>query len=952
MELKKTFQVILVEDNPGDSALFQSYLNKISITTCDLLTAETFSDAIKYLSEKSFDIIFTKLNLPDSKGLATLNNLLHLKHACPIVVITADDEHDTGLKALQLGAEDYLSKAELNSFNLEKSIIYSIERNKLSRQLFDSESRFRRMFEYSSIGIFRSTSGGSLIEVNKAYAKIFGYRDPKEVLDKVTDIGQQLYKNPTIRNEIMNDFKTQKTEFKQIEVDFYKKDGSVFNGLLNMRRSDETTSDDFVVEGYVQDITDKKIADQKIIESLQFLKDVMDNIPSPVFTKDINLKFTGCNKEFERYFGYKETDILGKRILEIKSDEFSEHSHHMDMELLETKKKQVFERQVDYPNGEKHDVIFHKNVIMGQSGDVIGIIGLIQDITDKKQALEQLREELWLNEAMTELSKQLLKPGISIPEISTLILEFAKKLTKSEHGYAGTIDQENDDLLLHTFTEMVKDDCNIKNQKPRFPKLADGYPQLWGNALNTLQAFYTNSPQSHQKSGGTPKGHIPLNNFLSVPAIVNRKLVGQIALANSAKQFDDDDLEYVKKLTNLFSLAIEKQNSVEEIICAREKAELSDKLKSAFLANMSHEIRTPLNAIVGFAQMLGEEGIGEEETREFKGVIIKNTDILLRLISDIIEMAMIEAGELKIHPENRPVVETLNQIYQIWKMNDEACENEGKIKFKLDITNKEEAKKIFKIDALRFSQIIDNLLLNAFRFTSEGEITIGNHYIDNQYVIIFVKDTGVGISKEDQMTIFDRFRQVDELKVRPFSGTGLGLAITKKLVEHLSGEIWVESELGAGSTFYMKFPLHAGKVSKQTTITKGDNSPTQANKQKNIEGNKILIVEDNDASFDFLEIVLRRKGAKVKRAINGKEAVEKAGKEDFDIVLMDLQLPEMSGFDAIKNIRLTKNTVPIIVQTAFSEQNEREKAFDAGCNHYLVKPITKNKLEDAVLKFC
>ncbi len=950
--LKKTFKILLVEDNPGDIALFQTYLNEIHNTIDELSIAETFSDAVKFLSEKSFDIVFTKLNLPDSKGLVTLKNILNQQLACPIVVIIAADERDTGLKAIQLGAGDYLSKAELNSFNLEKSIIYSIERKKLTEQLFESESRFRRIFEYPSIGIYRSTSSGSLIEVNKAFATLFGYRDPKEVLDKVTDIDQHLYKNPATRNEIMNDFKTQKTEFKLIEVDFYKKDGSIFNGLVNMRRSDETTSDDFVVEGYVQDITEKKNTDQKIIESLQFHKDVMNNIPSPVFTKDINLKYTGCNKEFEKYIGYKEADILGKTILDIKSNELSKHSHRMDMELLKTKKKQVFEHQVDYPDGEKHDVIFHKNVIMGQGGDVIRIIGLIQDITDKKQALEQLREELSLNEAMTELSKQLLKPGISISEISTLILEFAKKLTKSEHGYAGTIDQGNDDLLLHTFTEMIKDDCNIKNQKPRFPKFGEEYPKLWGHSLNTLKAFYTNSPQSHEKSGGSINGHIPLNNFLSVPAIVNGKLVGQIALANSAKQFDDDDLEDVKKLTNLFSLAIEKQNSVEEIINARENAELSDKLKSAFLANMSHEIRTPLNAIVGFAQMLGEEGIGHEETQEFKGVIIKNTDILLKLISDIIEMAMIEAGELKIHPENRPVVDTLNQIFQIWQMNDEASENVRNINFKLDITNQEESKKIFKIDALRFSQIIDNLLMNAFRFTREGDITIGNYYIDNQYVIIYVKDMGVGISKEDQLTIFDRFRQVDELKVRPFSGTGLGLAITKKLVEHLSGEIWVESDLGIGSTFYMKFPLVAGKVSEQTTITKGGDSPTPPNKQKNIEGKKLLIVEDNDASFDFLEIVLRRKGAEVKRAINGKEAVEKTENEDFYIVLMDLQLPEMSGFDAIKNIRLTKNAVPIIVQTAFSEQNEREKAFDAGCDHYLVKPITKNKLEEAVLKFC
>jgi len=229
MMLKKIYNILLVEDNPGDSKLFQAYLGEILDTICNLTLAETISQAIKHISENSFDIIFTDLNLPDSSGLHTLKTLLQEKPDCPIVVITGLDDRDTGLKAIQLGAEDYISKSELNSFNLEKSIVYSIERIKLTKQLFDSESRYRRMFEYSSIGIYRSTSTGRLIEVNEAFANIFGYREPKEVLSNVADIAQHLYKIPTVRHEIMNDFRNLKTKFKQIEVEFYKKDGSMIS---------------------------------------------------------------------------------------------------------------------------------------------------------------------------------------------------------------------------------------------------------------------------------------------------------------------------------------------------------------------------------------------------------------------------------------------------------------------------------------------------------------------------------------------------------------------------------------------------------------------------------------------------------------------------------------------------------------------------------------------------
>ncbi len=716
-----------------------------------------------------------------------------------------------------------------------------------------------------------------------------------------------------------------------------------------MRRTDEKGSEEFVVEGYVQDVTSEKKANEQVKQSLLFLKELMDNIPSPVFSKDKNLRYTGCNIEFEKYIDRKENELLGKTLLDIKKDEHTLFLHQKDQELLEKGTRQVFEHTIPFANGNERNVMYYKNVITDQDGNIDGIIGLMLDITDKKNTMEQLREELTINEAMTDLSSQLLKPGISIREISHLILDYTKAFTNSEHGYAGTIDPENGDLVLHTFTQMIAEGCEVEDKKFRFPKVNGKYPRLWGHALNTLQPFYTNNPDGHEMSEGTPKGHIKLTNFLSVPVIMHNKLVGQVALANAEKPYNKEDLEHVIRLSNLYSLAIEKVSSMDELVKAKDKAEQSDKLKSAFLANMSHEIRTPLNAIVGFSQMLGEEGVGLEETREFKTVIIKNTDLLLRLISDIIEMAMIEAGELKIHSEPRPIHDTISQIYDGWKYKDEVVNSTGKINFNFSVPA-EDNQKYFHIDNLRFNQIMNNLLMNAFRFTTTGEITIGYAFPDTEHVEIFVRDTGMGISKEHLLTIFDRFRQVDELRVRPFSGTGLGLAITRKLTEHLKGNVRVESTIGKGSTFYISLPItEASEKEPKPQFAK----PVEVHTTEGtIEGKKLLIVEDNDSGFEFLEILLRKKGAKIKRAITGKEAVEMHKQNNIDIILMDLQLPEMSGFDAIKKIRETSHSIPIIVQTAFSEQVEREKAFDAGCDAYLVKPITRSKLEATLLKYC
>lgn len=944
-------EILLIEDNPGDRRLLRSYLEDIPDYEFKFYFAESLMDGLELMKKYNISIIFTDLNLPDSQQLETLDRIISQKPDCPVVVTTGFNNRELGIEAVKNGADDYLFKSEINSHLLEKTIAYSIERKRLSGQLIECESRFRRMFKYSSIGIFRTSASGKIIEVNRAFAGIFGYESPTEVKDVVKNISAQLFVNPSERKKLINSFKDTKIRYKQTEIDFYKKDGSTFTGLLHMRRSDELLDGEFVLEGYIQDITHEKQTSKQIRNYLKYLRNLMDNIPSPVYSLDTNLKFTGCNKEFESYIGLKEEEILGKSITELRNSEEAELLHSKDLKLLSTKKRQVFEHSHKLTNNQDRVMMHYKNVITGHDGQVNGIIGLMMDITEKKDALALLKEELSLNEAMASLSSQLIKPGISIGEISDLILGFCKSTTEAGQGYAATLNPDTGDLVLNSHTEMFRSDAYDSNNNNVIPRGEGGqYPGLCGHSLNSLKAFYTNTPGKHESFSEMPAETIPLKNFLSVPVEINNRLAGQIVLANAPTPFNNKDLENVVKLSNLFSIAIEKVQSIEELVKSKEKAELSDKLKSAFLANMSHEIRTPLNAIVGFAQMLGEEGVGMEETREFKQVIIKNTDLLLRLINDIIEMAMIEAGELKIHPENRYVRDTMLQIFQSWRNRDEVTGTEDRIKFRLD-EPEEDAGRTFDIDFMRFSQIMDNLIMNAFRFTASGEIILGYRYIDDNRVKIFVKDSGIGISKEHQRTIFERFRQVDELRVRPFSGTGLGLAITKKLTEHLSGSIEVDSKPGEGSIFTTTLPLAGVDHRHNEQIGRTDAGDT-ITERGSIKGKNLLIVEDNDSSYEFLEILLRKKGAKTCRAISGREAVEKHVQEHPDVILMDLQLPEMSGFDAIVNIREKDNKVPIIVQTAFSEQSEREKAFDAGCDAYLVKPITKRKLEDVLEKFC
>jgi CheY-like chemotaxis protein len=293
----------------------------------------------------------------------------------------------------------------------------------------------------------------------------------------------------------------------------------------------------------------------------------------------------------------------------------------------------------------------------------------------------------------------------------------------------------------------------------------------------------------------------------------------------------------------------------------------------------------------------------------------------------------------------------MDNIFITWTSRDEYVEAADKIKFLLE-KPQSDANPEMLTDPIRFNQIFDNLLMNAFRFTQKGKITLGYHFPKNDTVEFYVRDTGIGIGPEFMKTIFERFRQEDELKVRNFSGTGLGLAITKKFTEHLSGSIRIESKLGEGSSFYLTFPLLVKKTRGTAPQIIKENIPREhVDEESKLKSKSILIVEDNDANYEFLEVLLHKKGAVVQRAVDGKVAIELALKRNFDIVLMDLQLPRLSGFDAIKGIREINRDLPIIVQTAFSHSDERRKAFEAGCDAYLIKPLTSKKLLSTILKF-
>lgn len=367
-----------------------------------------------------------------------------------------------------------------------------------------------------------------------------------------------------------------------------------------------------------------------------------------------------------------------------------------------------------------------------------------------------------------------------------------------------------------------------------------------------------------------------------------------------------------------------------------QKAREADMLKSAFLANMSHEIRTPLNAIVGFSSIIAETDLPDER-KIYLDIINKNSEMLLRLITDILDFSKIESGKLEYQIELASLKNICNESYIAQSLKTQAGVNLFYFPDKLpDI--------ILYTDAKRITQVISNLLSNAIKFTPAGSITLSYEKIENE-VCIWVKDTGIGIASEKQNDIFNRFVKVNEFE----QGTGLGLAICKNIVQSLNGTIGLDSEPGKGSTFWFKLPIKPSDEKQIPYDNKISRTPSATQKAEQ-KRHTILIAEDVEENFYLLEVIFKKQYNLI-HANNGVEAVELYNKHLPDIILMDIKMPLMNGFEAGCEIRKKSSTVPIIALTAFAFEKDRQMAKECKFNDYLTKPINITLLKEIINRY-
>lgn len=384
---------------------------------------------------------------------------------------------------------------------------------------------------------------------------------------------------------------------------------------------------------------------------------------------------------------------------------------------------------------------------------------------------------------------------------------------------------------------------------------------------------------------------------------------------------------------------ITDQKIVEEaLIAAREKAMESDQLKSAFLANISHEIRTPMNGIIGFAELLKDDNLSLDSRIQYVNVITKSSEQLLHIIDDIIDISKIEANQLKINLTKVKITDLLSNLLLFYQ-NERSHLGKSEIEIIAEVSAPLK-EVVISTDESRLRQILMNLISNALKFTEKGFIKFGFNLRQGNLVEFYVSDTGIGIPPQRQSQIFKRFRQLDDSFTRKFGGTGLGLAICEGLVKLLGGRMWVISEANNGSSFY--FTISSGKENYKPVLVRSD---TATGGEYNWTGKTILVVEDDEINQEFLMAVLAPTNAEILCASTGEEAVSISTKNaNINIVLMDIRLPQMNGYEAFEKIREKYPSLPVIAQTAFAMTEDATRCLELGFSDYISKPINRKNL--------
>ncbi len=833
----------------------------------------------------------------------------------------------------------------------------------------ESEIKFKAVFEGSPNAIFLinpenyeiidvNQTAGNLLKYSKeeligqAYTKLHdpaSVSGPEKKLAHLIELNKKSHSNTTETRLIDSNNKIIPVEMGAEIININQKSviQVVFQDISQQLQSKK------IIQQQYQQLQEQNINlnnnEQKLKLQNKFQNTLMDTIPNPLFYKDKQGKFIGCNSSFEKMLGLKKENIIGKTTAEIFSNEQSEFFTEKDQELYQQKNIQVYEKEITFPSRKKRNIQLNKSLFYDTNGKIAGIIGILIDITKHRKNEAKIKWELQVSNALTDLSSSIINTSIPLTEIAIKTAEKAQQITQSRLGFVATIDPKTKNLLLETFNPELAEKYNLKTRAKKivFPVNQDGsYNGLWGHCLNTKEGFFTNNPQTHPSSKGVPRWHDKIENFLSVPSILGDQVVGQISIANNTIGYNTQHLNAIKRMAELFALTIGRHRMESALKLSKEKAEAANLSKSHFLANMSHEIRTPLNAILGFSEILKKQLQHHPDYQQYLAGISSSGNNLLNLINDILDLSKIEAGKLEINTETVDIYQLVEETKQIFDTKAE----EKALTVEYDIESN--IPRYIISDPVRLRQILFNLVGNAVKFTDTGYVKIEmrrknsnkkSNTIDLQLKVI---DTGIGIDAKKLSYIFQPFRQQIEQSTKKYGGTGLGLSITKRLVEMLNGNIHVESQLNKGSTFTVN--LSNIKISQQNKL-KHEKETELSSDKIHFTNAKILFIAENKQLIENIFEILKQENLQLIKCLNTDEGLKTAQKEQPELIVIEISAFFPNKLRLIENFKLNLQNIPLI--GVYKEVNSKISKMLNACDAQIQQPVKTNHLFKTISRF-
>lgn len=632
------------------------------------------------------------------------------------------------------------------------------------------------------------------------------------------------------------------------------------------------------------DITKRKNAETELIK----LSTAVTQSPSVIAITDTDGNLQYANPKFTEITGFSLDEAIGKNPRILKS---GEHSDEIYKELWETISSGEVWRG-EFQNKKKNGKLFWElasvSPIFDEQGKIINYIKVAEDITERKQAENNFKHSIDESPLGIRIVNQEGKTIYVNKELLD-IYEFSSL----------------DEFLYTSAVERYTEKSYQEHQERKKIRQAGG------------------DTSNYEISIRRKNGEIRYIKVWRKEVIWNREKHFQVI---------NQDITELKQLNT-------------DLILAKEKAEESNRLKTAFLNNMSHEIRTPLNGITGFIGLLQDSDIDNEQKQHYFDIINKSSDRLIATVTDIIDISRIEAGLVNVSKTEVSVNKILDEQYNFFYQQAKAKELE--LIYKPCLSDKETR---FVTDKHKLEGILTNLIKNAIKFTKKGEITFGcslKKAQDTEYLEFYVKDTGIGIPANRIDAIFNRFEQADIEDSRVYEGSGLGLAIAKSYVDMLRGHISVTSNEGSGSTFTFCIP-YSNQFVKECDDTENINKEPQTA----LSNLSVIIAEDDETSKMLFGVIFKNTFSQIIYTKNGQETIDLCRENpETDLILMDIKMPGMSGYDATREIRKFNSNVVIIAQTAFGFTGDKEKAIEAGCNDYIAKPINKEELLLLVQKY-